>query len=146
MFTICRSSILLPLRIKLRWVDSGPADKEFIDEIMHMHDGSLVCVKGSVLFTFRRVREEQKEKRKCSSVCQCGDNVVLFVLKEQFISVGRGVNVRTGISAARNLIPLGCRDSCCSYVSLRGGDTPASVTLADPPLRLSFAAAMPPHQ
>lgn len=27
-----------------------------------------------------RERERQKEKRKCSSVCQCGDNVVLFAL------------------------------------------------------------------
>jgi hypothetical protein len=41
------------------------------------------------------------------SVCQCGNNVVLFVLNERFISVGRGVNVRGGISAERNPMPLG---------------------------------------
>lgn len=41
---------------------------------------------------------------------RCGDNAALFVLNERFISVSRNVNVRAGISVARNPMPLARAD------------------------------------
>lgn len=56
---------------------------------------------------------------------------MLFVLNERFISVGRGVNVRSGISAARNLMPLGCERRRRSGNGCRRWRRSASVGSAD---------------